>query len=178
MGKGKEWLEEEIRKNSNSYPTYHDERDGLIKKMVDMHGVIKLIDQLEEPEKVVIPQFVADWLKERKEHFKFAYDASTYISSCGWDDETHIEYKLYKWLPENLLTFCRAWESGYTIEREKRYKVRLKLPVLRKPRLYLSYYQALKKEYTLREEETAGVFTESELAEIDETGFERVEVTE
>lgn len=50
MKKDKEWLKKDIKKVSNDYPTYHDKRDDLIKKMVDTHEVLKLIDRLDEPE--------------------------------------------------------------------------------------------------------------------------------
>lgn len=68
---------------------------------------------------VEVPKFVADWIEKRKDDFKSSYDAVIYLESCGWDDEAHVEYKVYEWLPENLLTFCKAWELGYTIEQPK-----------------------------------------------------------
>ena len=66
-----------------------------------------------------VPQFVADWIEKRKDDFKYSYDAVTYLESCVWYDEAHVEYEVYEWLPENLLTFCKAWELGYTIEPPK-----------------------------------------------------------
>ena len=56
MKKGKEWLKNEIEnmgsETSENYP--HEQ-------MVDREEVLNLIDQLDEPEKVVIPQYGTDW---------------------------------------------------------------------------------------------------------------------
>lgn len=132
MKKDKNWLKEEIKKVSNNYPTYHDERDDLIKKMVNMHEILELIDQIDEPEKVVvskmesveIPQYVADYIKVSKDNNESLNQAFVFI-----DDKEYKE--LWNWLfpimyeggHENQETFARAWLDGYTIEKETMYYV-------------------------------------------------------
>lgn len=95
---------------------------------------INSISESELPEVPVIPQFVNKWLKKRKKDFKTAHDAILYIHSCGWDDETHIEFKLYKWIPDNLELFIRAWNDICTIEKEPQW-------VVKDDTGYLSYLQ-------------------------------------
>lgn len=80
---------------------------------------------ISKKETVEIPQFVNKWLKKRKKDFKTAHDAILYIHSYGWDDETHIEFKLYKWIPDNLELFVRAWNDICTIEKEPQWVVKL-----------------------------------------------------
>lgn len=79
-----------------------------------------LIEQLDEPEKVKIPQFTADWI----EHFKKTSDwdlfqAMDYLFehtiTCEW-----IETK------DNQELFARAWIFGYEVEKEPKYKVKVK----------------------------------------------------
>lgn len=82
--------------------------------------VIKLIEQLDEPEKVTVPPFVA----EKIEYFKKTGD---------WDLFQAMDYSLGKkeireWLEDknNQETFARAWLDGYEVEKEKRYLVKIK----------------------------------------------------
>ena len=72
-----------------------------------------------EPEKVTIPQFVADWIEECKNddfHLFGAMEATSLNRK-----------KLDYWFREddNMELFARAWLDGYTVE-EKRYLVRVK----------------------------------------------------
>nr|DAE80583.1 MAG TPA: Protein of unknown function (DUF1642) [Caudoviricetes sp.] len=76
---------------------------------------IDLIEQLEEPQKVVVPQFIADWIETAKNIYSF---------SGGM---FHGGSVVNKWLDDedNQRTFALAWFDGYTIE-EKRYMVKVK----------------------------------------------------
>ena len=78
-------------------------------------GLVKDLKQLDEPQKVTVPQFVADWIEVAKSVY-FLSGAMVY-GSPG----------VNKWLEsrENQETFARAWFDGYTIE-EKLYMVKVK----------------------------------------------------
>ena len=76
------------------------------------------LESLDEPEKVVIPQFVADWIKEckiRKHNLFGVYQFSPEVVS-DWilDNESK---------KERADLIARAWLDGYTIEKEKQYTV-------------------------------------------------------
>lgn len=77
---------------------------------------IDMIKQLDEPQKVTIPQFVADWIKTAK---------TVYSLSGGM---TYGGPGVNKWLENenNQRTFVLAWFDGYEVEKEKRYYVRFK----------------------------------------------------
>lgn len=79
---------------------------------------LKLIEQLDEPEKVTIPQFVADWIKECKEKGDLSLGGAIQLP-CP---------EIYEWLMDwkNQELFARAWLDGYEVEKEKRYIVTLK----------------------------------------------------
>lgn len=76
------------------------------------------LKQLDEPQKVTVPQFVADWIEEGKKHCKDVSDLFDF-------DFTNEE--VGKWFlqekPFDLV--ARAWLDGYTVE-EKRYLVKMK----------------------------------------------------
>ena len=78
---------------------------------------IKLIEAGEdEPQKPVIPQFVADFIAEQKKHgltLSYSIDASM---SDG----------VAEWYWDNPELFARAWLDGYEVEEEKRYLVKVK----------------------------------------------------
>lgn len=99
------------------------EVDGMcyMDKAVSVTQVYDLIDQLDEPEKVVIPKFVAD-------HIKFSKGDDSPRNSMG---EAHINKGLNDWLAKtkdymtysNQEKFMRAWLDGYEIEKEELYYV-------------------------------------------------------
>lgn len=87
---------------------------------VNREWILKSIEQLDEPQKVQVPQFVADWIDNMKCQGKTLY--------YGLDHTPPEEVDL--WFCEDEVkrqeTFARAWLDGYTVEEEKRYYVRFK----------------------------------------------------
>lgn len=90
-------------------------------KIVDHLEVIKLIEQLEEPQKVKIPQFVADVIEEAREQSAELEDAFEYVWEVAIGELKEWFRKL-----ENRDNFARAWLDGYEVEKEKRYLVKFK----------------------------------------------------
>lgn len=85
----------------------------LKSKIVDHLEVIKLIEQLDEPEKVKVPQFVADFITEQK---KLGYTLSCSIDASMSD-------RVAEWYWNNFGLFASAWLDGYEVEKEKRYRI-------------------------------------------------------
>lgn len=93
--------------------------------------VLDLIEQLDEPQKPVVPQFVADYIDFKKTYDFHVYGAMRVI-------EDHHDKRIQEWFYEgNIETFARAWLDGYEIEEEKRYTVKMKN--LRALFCYLAY---------------------------------------
>ena len=86
-------------------------------KYVEKDTVIKLISELDEPEKVKVPQFVADWIEECEEKEK------TLLNSLLYTPEG-----VNSWVgnSDNQELFARAWIEGYEVEKEKRYFVKIR----------------------------------------------------
>ena len=76
---------------------------------------------INEPQKKVVPQFVADYIKYAKDSNWDLIDAMKGISYEDYDD-------LMKWFykDNNQETFALAWINGYAVEKEKRYLVKIK----------------------------------------------------
>lgn len=74
---------------------------------------------INRPQKVKIPQFVADWIEEGKKHCK---DVSDLFDFDFTNEEVGNWFLQEK--PFDLV--ARAWLDGYEVEKEKRYYVRFK----------------------------------------------------
>lgn len=89
--------------------------------------VIDLIEQLDEPQKPVVPQFVADWYEEHKEELEFnIWDWIKYTQ----EEEKIKNRQFTEWLAEcendPVETLIKMKLFGYEAEKEKRYLVKMK----------------------------------------------------
>lgn len=81
----------------------------------------ELIKSLDEPQKVVVPQFVAEYIEFQKKNNFHVYGAMRII-------EDHYDKRVPEWFYEgNIEKFCLAWIFGYEVEEEKRYTVVMKV---------------------------------------------------
>ena len=80
---------------------------------------IELVSQIDEPQKISVPKFVASWIEElKKSHSNLAWVWKVYPN----------EPKVKNWLESNTEKFMRAWLDGYEIEQEKLYTVEIPNP--------------------------------------------------
>ena len=91
---------------------------GTVVKGIPTETAIDLIKQLDEPEKVKVPQFVDDVIEGAREHSPELEDALHYACSNGSQEFTEWYQK-----KSNRDLFARAWLDGYEVEKEKRYEV-------------------------------------------------------
>lgn len=93
---------------------------GNKSEYVEIDTVIRIISELDEPQKVQVPQFVADYIDFKKTYDFHVYGAMRVI-------EDHYDKRVQEWFYEgNIETFARAWLDGYTIEKEPKYTVKCK----------------------------------------------------
>ena len=84
--------------------------------MIDKLTTLELIKLLDETQEVELPMFVADFITEQK---KLGHTLSYSIDACMSD-------RIAEWYWDNSELFVRAWLDGYTVEKEKRYLVKMK----------------------------------------------------
>lgn len=89
---------------------------------------IDMIEQLDESQKPVVQQFVADWYEENKDDFETnLFCAVDLIPSCYEEGElSDFEEWLVDEHTKPFQTLVNMHQFGYTVEKEKRYYVRLK----------------------------------------------------
>ena len=108
------------------------ESKNRIINCIDVDGIIDKIKQLDEPEKVKVPQCVAEYIEFKKKNDFHVYGAMRVI-------EDHYDKRAPEWFYEgNIEKFCLAWIFGYEVEEEKRY--RISMP---KARNYMNHAQFL-----------------------------------
>lgn len=81
------------------------------------------LKQLEEPQKPVVPQFVADWYEENKDSFD--YNLWEYLTD--WEKQEPSGFK--NWISNKnnaIQTLVNMHQFGYEVEKERRYRVKLK----------------------------------------------------
>ena len=96
---------------------------------VSIPDILEDLKQLDEPQKVVIPQYVADWIEYFKNCKGTLYGSTNPFSYYGRaileDFEGDYE-EVLRWIRDNSDTYARAWLDGYTVEKEKQYLVKMK----------------------------------------------------
>lgn len=104
------------------------ERVGNFVEAVKVKDVIDKLKQLDEPQKPVVPQFVADWYEEHKDDFE------TELFQCIYKMPNIFEMnklsKFEEWLIDEhtkpFQTLVNMHQFGYEVEKEKRYLVKVK----------------------------------------------------
>ena len=101
-------------------------KEGPIVDKIDISRkrLLELVNQLDEPKKVKVPQFVADWYEKHKDDLE--YDIWEYI--LHWGKQQKSEF--YEWMNhannKPFQTLVNMHQFGYEVEKEKRYIVSLK----------------------------------------------------
>ena len=101
------------------------EYESFVDEPISKKSVLAIISQLDELQKVVVPQFVADWLEVCKENLGFGLSNAMSHSTSAMNKQPNWVKGWFN-LKDNQETFAKAWLFGYEVEKEKLYKVSLK----------------------------------------------------
>ena len=94
---------------------------GTVVKGIPTETAIVLIKQLDEPEKVKVPQCVHKYIQEAKE---YNWDLQDLMKSIDGEDSEELQRWFYHEC--NQETLARAWLDGYDVEEESKYIVKVK----------------------------------------------------
>ena len=98
---------------------------------ISRERVLDIISKIDEPQKVVVPKFVAEWIGYCKFKGFTLLGALDPVSELGVGLVTSLTEELRKgkdWAQRNQETFARAWLYGFEIEQEKLYTVEIPDP--------------------------------------------------
>lgn len=90
---------------------------------IDKKMVLGLVRQLDEPEKVKVPQVIAEYIEQKK-------DDDYHLLGAMIEIRSHKNKEIDEWFEfkedDNMETFARAWIDGYEVEKEPKYTVKFK----------------------------------------------------
>lgn len=137
---------------------------------IEIDAAIKLIEQLDELQKVTVPQFVADWYEEY--NFDLEFNIWDWIKYTQ-EEEKIKNRKFTEWLGKSendpVETLVKMKLFGYDVEEEKRYYVRFKF--IEDSYSYLTLIKHLNA-WTLTEIKTDKKFrTEHTKKQLEQAGF-------
>ena len=94
---------------------------------IDKEIVLDLVRQLDEPQKVKIPQFVADWYEKHKDDFEF----NVWDWIAFRDELEKLENKEFtSWINDcegnPIQILVNMHQFGYEVEKEPKYTVKFK----------------------------------------------------
>lgn len=96
-----------------------------IRPYVDKKIVLGLVRQLDEPQKVVVPKFVADWYEENKDSFEANLYRFVYNLTSIFDSAKMNEFERW-FLTTNTKPFqilINMHQFGYEVEKEPKYRI-------------------------------------------------------
>lgn len=138
------------------------ERKGYIAGLEEAINIIEGFS--DEPQKTVVPQFVADWIGYCKLR-KISLAHALYRS-----DES-VDKRVFRWVVDKLdnqETFAKAWLFGYEVEKEAKYTVKIKGNLGQYLGRYYLNNEELTPQFIRTQQNDPSYFTK---AELEQTGF-------
>ena len=141
-------------------------------RRVDTLEVLKDLRQLDEPQKVTVPQFVADWIKYCK-NTNVTMTRALLVGEVDFynyaNQKDFSRLKEFLETESNQETFVLAWIYGYEVEKEPKYTVRVK--GINGHGQYLNKASSSKTYCFASEIEKYGYKTKHTRKELEEAGF-------
>lgn len=97
------------------------EYERFVNESIPKLSVLNILNQLDEPEKVKIPQIIDEYIEQKK------YD-DYHLLGAMIEIRSHKNKEINEWFEEddNMELFARAWLDGYEVEKEPKYTVKFK----------------------------------------------------
>ncbi len=113
---------ERLEEKKSSFNAWED----LVRNRA-LDDALDIVKQLDEPEKPVVPKFVAEWIESQKKSFSDASAIHMY-ENLTLDNSNGYYHKVWLWVTAHHYDFIKAWHDGYTVEQEKLYTVEIPDP--------------------------------------------------
>lgn len=112
----------------NELPILIGTKESGSNPMINKLAALQLIEQINEPQKVVISKFVAKWIEENreKEHLSMFWKI---IAKFESEEISSKDREIYEWYIDfHEKDFVFALAFGYEVEKEKLYTVEIPNP--------------------------------------------------
>ena len=120
--------------------TILDKTINFDSKMIPRKKVLNIVNQIDGPEKTVVPQYVADFYESIKDDFE---DGVYGLCAEFYEEESELSTELYWWFKldvnKPIETLVKMKLYGYEVEKEQMYTVEIPNPNrVTEPIIYLS----------------------------------------
>lgn len=120
--------------------TILDKTINFDSKMIPKKEVLNIVNQIDGPEKTVVPQYVADFYESIKDDFE---DGVYELCAEFYEEESELSTELYWWFKldvnKPIETLVKMKLYGYEVEKEQMYTVEIPNPNrVTEPIIYLS----------------------------------------
>ena len=120
-----EWIEEKSYDRLILEGTMDDEDETFVSSYDLQNLLVPKQEEAKEPEKVVVPEFVAEWIEILKtKGLKPLKNPETY-GETGFTEEKL--QNIVFWISEYQEDYMRAWLDGYTVEKPQLFYLKNKL---------------------------------------------------
>ena len=106
--------------------TILDKTINFDSKMIPKKEVLNIVNQIDGPEKTVVPQYVADFYESIKDDFE---DGVYELCAEFYEEESELSTELYWWFKldvnKPIETLVKMKLYGYEVEKEKLYTVEI-----------------------------------------------------
>ena len=82
-------------------------------RFVSLESVINIVSQIDEPQKVVVPKFIAEWMKK----YRHAHTLLKVLKAA--EKEQIVTSAVNDWILVNKYDFIKAWIDGYEVEEDE-----------------------------------------------------------
>lgn len=111
--------------------TILDKTINFDSKMIPRKKVLNIVNQIDGPEKTVVPQYVADFYESIKDDFE---DGVYGLCAEFYEEESELSTELYWWFKldvnKPIETLVKMKLYGYEVEKEQLYTVEIPNPNL------------------------------------------------
>ena len=87
-------------------------------RAVHIDKIVELVNEIDEPQKVVVPKFVAEWIKSHKESFSDVSAIDMYENLTS-DNRGGYYHEVWLWVIDHHYDFIKAWHDGYEESEER-----------------------------------------------------------
>ena len=109
--------------------TILDKTINFDSKMIPKKEVLNIVNQIDGPEKTVVPQYVADFYESIKDDFE---DGVYELCAEFYEEESELSTELYWWFKldvnKPIETLVKMKLYGYEVEKEQLYTVEIPNP--------------------------------------------------
>lgn len=108
-----------------THPESKNYYEGMVMAYSQVVHMVNTVLKLDEPQKPVVPQFVADWFEDNKDDLEFAIWKLTIDSNSNYTKNKNEMRHWIQYAPNKPYKTLIGMLNGYEVEKEPLYRVKI-----------------------------------------------------